>query len=104
MRLGSVQILVVATTAALFAASCKPQTQDGSNSSLQDAVVSSDQANRAYQITAQTKSYLPYEYTPDGCYARASYMQMELAAAGIPSRVAYVRAPVDRAEIGRAHV
>ncbi len=64
----------------------------GSDTSLKDAVVSSESAQTAFQIVENTRRYLPYEFSANGCFARATYMQMELAAEGVPSRVVYVRA------------
>ena len=37
---------------------------------LQDALVRSTEAAEAYRIVEGTRSYLPYEYSADGCYAR----------------------------------
>jgi len=33
----------------------------------------------------QSVDYLPWEYSPDGCFARSYYVAMELAARGIPA-------------------
>jgi hypothetical protein len=59
----------------------------GSNE--QKAVVTAEQATRAYEI-ARGIDYLPWGYTADGCYARALYMSMELAAERIPSSSQYI--------------
>ena len=64
---------------------------------LQDAIVRSTEAAEAYRIVEGTRAYLPYEYSADGCYARATYMQMELFAANIPSRVVFIRTTYDEA-------
>ena len=64
-------------------------------SSTKDAVVSSTTARKAFAIIEKTREYLPYEYLSDGCYARATYMQMELMVENIPSRVVYVRGAFD---------
>jgi hypothetical protein len=54
-------------------------------------VITSGDLDRAASIVEATRDYLPFDYTTDGCYARATYMQMELLAADIPSRVVFVR-------------
>lgn len=79
--------------AAAFSHGCKSSNRSG----LRDAVVSPPDADRAYRIVENTRNYLPYEYSADGCYARATYMQMELFAANIPSRVVYIRTTWDEA-------
>lgn len=48
------------------------------------ALVSPEQAEKAFEIIKGI-DYLPYHYKRDGCYARALYMSMELAAEAIPS-------------------
>ena len=74
--------------------SCKSRNSVQSKTHLENAVVSGDEAQRAFQIVNTTRDYLPYEYTPDGCYARATYMQMELAVKNIPSQVLFARTSV----------
>jgi hypothetical protein len=54
-----------------------------------DARVSPDEAQRAFSIVSGV-NYLPFAYKPDGCYARALYMSMELAAASIPSSAQFL--------------
>ena len=90
----------VCIVATLGVSCVRRQTVAASTSHVQDAIVTSEQAKKAYNVVESTRNYLPYEYTRDGCYARASYMQMELAKEGIPSRAVYVRAPVDRDSSG----
>ncbi|MGE0172578.1 MAG: protein-glutamine glutaminase family protein [Oligoflexales bacterium] len=55
------------------------------------AYVTPTDAHRAYSIVEEI-DYLPFEYTADGCYARALYMSMELAAEGIPSSSQFIKA------------
>jgi hypothetical protein len=83
-----VKITIAALMALSVLGACKSTMPVAS---VKDAIVSSDTARDALKIVEATKGYLPYEYSADGCFARATYMQMELAAAGIPSRVVYVR-------------
>jgi hypothetical protein len=58
-------------------------------STEQDARVSPEQAQQAYGIIAGV-DYLPFGYKADGCYARALYMSMELAAQRIPSSAQFL--------------
>ena len=79
--------------------SCKQRIDSGARrSSMKDAVVSSDQVTAAWQLAKKTTEYLPFSYSPDGCWARATYMQMTLAANGVPSDVQFVRVPKTIAE------
>lgn len=89
-------LLGVAITMGVVA--CK----SANRSRLRDAVVPASEAEKAFRIVERTRSYLPYEYSADGCYARASYMQMELFAANIPSRVVFVRTAYDDVRQGWA--
>ncbi len=57
--------------------------------SEQRAVVSPEDAARAYEVVGKL-DYLPFNYKDDGCYARALYMSMEIAAKGIPSSSQFV--------------
>ena len=77
--------------AAIAVSSCKVRRSAASSSRLRDAIVTPSDADKAAQIVESTRAYLPYEYSPDGCYARATYMQLELFAADIPSRVVFIR-------------
>jgi hypothetical protein len=61
-----------------------------SNSDPQ-AYVSNEHALEALQII-KGLDYIPFEYTIDGCYARAYYMMMELAVKKIPSSAQFVSA------------
>jgi len=81
--------LVILPVAGLLTPACKTTQNE---TSLKDAVVSSETAQTAFRVVESTRKYLPFEYSADGCFARATYMQMELAAEGVPSRVIYVRA------------
>lgn len=83
--------MTVAVAVALCFGGCKSR----SRANLQDALVPSTKAADAYRIIEGTRAYLPYEYSADGCYARATYMQLELFAANIPSRVVFIRSTYD---------
>lgn len=63
--------------------------QPGQQDSQSKALVSTLQAEHAFEIVADI-DYLPFTYIEDGCYARALYMSMELAAQGIPSSAHYI--------------
>lgn len=56
----------------------------------QNARVTQQQAQLAAQLVDSTRSYLPFAYTEDGCYARALYMSMELASRRLPSSAQYL--------------
>lgn len=56
----------------------------------QEARVTAEQAGLALALAESTREYIPYEYTPDGCYARALYMSMELATRFVPSSAQYL--------------
>lgn len=60
----------------------------GAGSEVQ-ALVSHEQAAIAFAVVQEIE-YLPFAYKQDGCYARALYMSMELAAHSIPSSSYYV--------------
>lgn len=55
---------------------------------LDDALTAEDFDATVQQLTALP--WLPWGYTPDGCYARALYYSMLLATKGIPSNHLYV--------------
>ena len=55
----------------------------------QAAKVTSEQAQRAYDIISAI-DYIPFHYTADGCYARALYMAMELAVNELPSSAQFI--------------
>jgi hypothetical protein len=59
--------------------------------SRQSAYVTHSQAQRAFDIIEDI-DYIPFEYTEDGCYARALYMSMELAVQHIPSSSEFIKA------------
>ncbi len=84
-------VFLVATSA--VTSSCK----SANRAKLRDAVVPASEADKAYSIVERTRAYLPYEYSADGCYARATYMQMELFVANVPSRVVFIRTSYDDA-------
>jgi hypothetical protein len=90
---GQLQVLLFVFGLILGFGGCKSRGRG----SLQDALVRSTEAAEAYRIVEGTRAYLPYEYSADGCYARATYMQMELFAANIPSRVVFIRTTYDEA-------
>lgn len=59
------------------------------------AYVTSEQKAEAFAIIKKLQAmdnYIPFDYSADGCYARALYMAMELAAEGIPSSSVYLEA------------
>ena len=64
-------------------------TNENVRSAEQHAWVTPDDAQTAYGII-QNIGYLPFAYKEDGCYARALYMSMELAASGIPSSAQFI--------------
>jgi hypothetical protein len=72
----------------LLAAGCNAP-QAGVGHVEADARVRPDQAQTAYGIVNGI-DYLPFAYKPDGCYARALYMSMELAAQSIPSSAQFL--------------
>lgn len=53
------------------------------------AHVSRSTAERGFEAAERAIPYLPMRYTADGCYARAFYMAMEVAAEAIPVSVQY---------------
>jgi hypothetical protein len=75
--------------AGLLLSACQGGAVGTTGTLEQDARVSPDDAQRAFGIVAGV-DYLPFAYKADGCYARALYMSMELAAAGIPSSAQYI--------------
>ena len=80
---------------ALLLAGCGPVT--GTNTlgaTEQDARVSPVDAMRAYEIVRGI-DYIPFGYHRDGCYARALYMSMELAAQRIPSSAQFLEGKLD---------
>jgi hypothetical protein len=80
-------------TVGLTLSACQaPSTTVGSTE--QDARVSPSDAQRAFAIV-QGVDYLPFAYKADGCYARALYMSMELAAARIPSSSQYIEGDLE---------
>ncbi len=79
--------LALLATTSLFFGACG-QNQSGENSQSK-ALVTIDQAKQAFKIVADI-NYIPFTYIVDGCYARALYMSMELAAQKIPSSAYYI--------------
>src|SRR5687767_6751444 len=71
----------------LLVTGCGSADESPPTSDTQELV---DQATfkKAFKIVSAI-DYLPWEYKVDGCYARALYMSMELAAEGIPSNAAF---------------
>ena len=81
---------------ALFACGTPDETEDALASG--DAVVTGGTFGRASAIVRGI-DYLPFEYQADGCYARALYMGMELAAEGIESNAIFVFAKDEAHEL-----
>lgn len=82
--------LVVAT----LLAACGSSSNGGSApvDSSQDEWVQQRTFDRAFAIVKGV-DYLPFKYKIDGCYARALYMSMELAAEGMESNEVFAFAP-----------
>lgn len=83
-------IILTIAIIALTACGAKQASNPSTPLSKLDAVVSQDQYDRAAIIVSWSRTYIPYDYTADGCYARAFYMAMELAASEIPSSSVFV--------------
>lgn len=81
----------VVVTFLATAMACSPSPVEDARASESRAVVSQEEADRAFVI-AQGLDYLPWGYTADGCFARALYMSMELAVERIPSSAQYIYA------------
>jgi hypothetical protein len=64
----------------------------------QQAQVSEATFDQAYSIVSRI-DYVPFEYKIDGCYARALYMSLELAARGIETNSLFAFATVDEAPL-----
>src|SRR5262245_55851675 len=75
--------------AAVLAATsaCTAVGEDDAVPTTQD-IVTKDVFQRAF-ATLDRVDYLPFEYTADGCYARAFYMSMELASQSIESNAVF---------------
>ncbi len=86
------RVLSAALGVALFACGAPDASEEALATS--DAVVDGDTFARASAIVRRI-DYLPFEYKADGCYARALYMGMELAAEGIESNAIFVFAKDD---------
>lgn len=82
-------LLLGVALAATVACGGSASSDDGSAAPAdeQDWVVQST-FTRAYGIV-QGIDYLPFQYKVDGCYARALYMSMELAAQGMESNAIF---------------
>jgi hypothetical protein len=73
-----------------FAAGCAPAHEDAvdsTNASAED-LVTRETFDKAFAIV-QGVDYLPFKYKVDGCYARALYMSMELAAKNMESNAVF---------------
>lgn len=71
------------------APACAPADEEGAEAStLSDALTERDW-NRAVRYLGNL-TYLPWGYTEDGCYARAIYYSMNLAAEGVASNHVYI--------------
>jgi Glutaminase len=89
--------------AALLLLSATTFACSGSDTAVSETeadVVSAATFTRAFGIV-KAIDYLPFEYKEDGCYARALYMAMELAANGIESNSVFAFAqPNHRLRVG----
>jgi hypothetical protein len=83
--------LLLLTGSVVACQSAPADTDEPVGAAEQRAVVTPEQADRAYTIVSGI-DYLPWHYTADGCYARALYMSMELAIERIPSSSQYIYA------------
>ena len=90
------RVLSAALGVALFACGAPEESEEAVASS--DAVVTGGTFGRASAIVRGI-DYLPFEYKADGCYARALYMGMELAAEGIESNSIFVFAKDDASRL-----
>lgn len=82
----SIRIWVLAILVTAVVTSCGDSDENGSESK---AFVTQKQKDHAFAIIKDI-DYIPFSYALDGCYARALYMSMELAAHKIPSSFLYL--------------
>jgi hypothetical protein len=79
---------IILFAATLFFSACNnPVPQNGHSET--SALVTPQEFRKAEQIIAGI-DYIPFDFPDDGCYARALYMSMELAAQKIPSSAQFV--------------
>src|SRR6188474_1970711 len=72
----------------LLAAGCSSASVNEHATTLDDSLTTQDYDTTVKQLTALP--WLPWGYTPDGCYARALYYSMLLATKGVPTNHLYV--------------
>ena len=84
--MGRVSDLVLMASLLKVMAGCG---QDSGGPADLQAEVSTGQKQRAFDIVSSA-DYIPWQYNKDGCYARALFMSMELAAEEIPSSALYL--------------
>src|SRR5690348_6562813 len=89
-----VALVTALTILAMSSTACKVRRESPADSDVR-AYVSQDVANQAYEII-KGMDYIPWTVARDGCYARALYMAMELAAQDIPSSNIYACRPPTR--------
>lgn len=89
---------VVSAALGVALVACGAPDEKEASLATRDAVVTGDTFGRASAIVRGI-DYLPFEYKADGCYARALYMGMELAAAGIESNAIFVFAKDEAHEL-----
>lgn len=88
MKMRSALSFVLSIGALATAAACAVPVHDDDVSSTQDSLTERDWG-RAISYLGSL-DYLPWGYTDDGCYARAIYYTMNLAAEGIASNHVYI--------------
>lgn len=69
--------------------SCKPRSEFAS---APKAFVTKREILRAVEIIRETKDWIPYNYSKDGCYLRSRLMSSALAAEGIASSAQIIKA------------
>lgn len=79
-------VSLVTSASLLFG--CAPAPAEEEVDVLESALGAQDFDTTVQQLTALP--YLPWAYTPDGCYARATYYSMLLASKGVPTNHLYV--------------
>jgi hypothetical protein len=85
-RMNTKALLPVLAALLLSACAAEPEAIDGEASGA--AATTKKEFERAVEIV-KGLDYLPFEHKQDGCYARAFYMSMELAADEIESNSVY---------------
>jgi subtilisin-like proprotein convertase family protein len=81
---------------AVLAHGCAPAAPSGENDTFSVSVLEQALSQGDYDTTVQQLSalpYLPWAYTPDGCYARAYYYSLLLASKSVASNHLYAIAP-----------